>query len=85
MTGALVTGYVPEDAEGASSLETHFGLGVLVITSFIGRVQLGSSRRDSPIPLKWECSIVLKCVQFWDDDDRQGIPCSPLMIEELQY
>jgi hypothetical protein len=44
MTGALVMGCVPEDAEssddaeGASALETHFGLGVLVITSFIGRV-----------------------------------------------
>jgi hypothetical protein len=90
MTGSLAAGSVPEDSEllddtdVASAPGIHLGISVLVSTSFSGRVWLKSSSRDSPILDKWDTNIVLKCVQFWDDDDSRGISCSPLIVEELQ-
>jgi hypothetical protein len=87
MTGSLAAGSVLEHPELADDTDvapgTHLGFSVLVITSFSGRVWLKSSSRDSPI-LEWGISIVLTCVQFCDDDDSRGIPCSPLIVEELQ-
>ena len=30
-----------------------------------------------------DASIVLKCIQFMDEDDSNGIPCSPLIVGRL--
>jgi hypothetical protein len=90
MTGSLATGSVPEDPELSDDTDvasvpgTLLGFSVLVVTSSSGKVWLKSSRRDSPILDKWEISIVLKCVQFCDDDESRGIPCFPLIVVELQ-